>query len=264
MVQILQPPKSFGAELAGNIGREVGEGLSSGMQARKQAKLLAQEDRDILEATGINLSGIRDPEARKAIMTAQLKGKQKEQEQGFAKELQAGKYAGEEGLAGTKEAGRAATAFNIENLSHENRMKQQAAKFAHEKELKSGKSEEAEQVRQIGQQSFNGIAKLLNKGNVGMGSGAIGFFGGETAEDTGEFQSLTGGLEAMMVDMVSRGTLSNTRFQYITETLLPKPTDTQSQIKGKLKGLAQILGLDASELTGKGSGKKPALSSFHR
>src|ERR1700690_2744777 len=104
----------------------------------------------------------------------------------------------------------------------------------------------------VGQDSFNRMAQLLKRGNIGLGSGVKGsVLGGKTAEEVGEFNSLTGALEAMLVDRVSRGTLSNARFKYITESLLPKATDRQSTIKGKLKALAKTLGLDPGALTGK-------------
>lgn len=137
-----------------------------------------------------------------------------------------------------------------QKLIGQNQQELQKNKPPSASDLKSQKeNEESEKVRETAQKSFNGIAGLLKKNNVGRGSGVIGsLFGGETAKDTGEFNSLSGGLEAMLVDMVSRGTLSNSRFRYITETLLPKPTDRQKEIEGKLKGLAEILGLDASEL----------------
>jgi hypothetical protein len=104
----------------------------------------------------------------------------------------------------------------------------------------------------VGQESFNRMSELLRKGNLGLGSELKGkAFGGETAEDVGEFSSLSGALESMLVDRVSRGTLSNARFKYITETLLPKPTDRQATIKGKMKALARELNLDPSVLLGK-------------
>ncbi|MCF1193333.1 hypothetical protein LRR18_17220, partial [Mangrovimonas sp. AS39] len=65
----------------------------------------------------------------------------------------------------------------------------------------------------------------------------------------------------------------NARFEYITQTLLPKPTDTQDEIKGKMKGLALVLDLDPSGIGGGilqnkpssgsvGSNQRPPLSSF--
>ena len=111
-------------------------------------------------------------------------------------------------------------------------------------------------IKDTAQRSFNTMASLLKEGRLGMGSGVKStLFGGQTAEDSGQFQSAAGGLEAILVDMVSRGTLSNARFKYITETLLPKPTDREKEIKGKMKALAEMLDLDPSELTGSGKSK---------
>jgi hypothetical protein len=115
----------------------------------------------------------------------------------------------------------------------------------------------------LGQDSFNRMVELLNEGNLGMGSGLKGqAFGGKTAEDVGEFNSLSGALESMLVDRVSRGTLSNSRFKYITETLLPKPTDRQSTIRGKMKGLARELGLDSAILQKNNSKNKGSSQQF--
>lgn len=145
----------------------------------------------------------------------------------------------------------------------------QGEKFGFESEKAGqklrGEQEEKDASKNITQDAFNRMAQLIPK--VGMGSGVLGMFGGKQAEHSGEFSSLTGALESHLVDMVNKGTLSNTRFKYITETLLPKPTDTQDEIKGKMKGLALILDLDPSVL---GSGpiskksKRPPISSFGR
>lgn len=116
------------------------------------------------------------------------------------------------------------------------------------------KKEEAKKPLETAQRSFNSMAKLLRKGNLGLGSGALSSaLGGDRAKDVAQFTSATGGLEALLVDMVSRGTLSNARFKYITETLLPKPGDRDKEIEGKMVALADLLGLDSSELTQKKS-----------
>lgn len=123
------------------------------------------------------------------------------------------------------------------------------------KEARSTKKEQKEEEEkkrpiETAQKSFNSMAKILKRGKIGMGSGLISTaLGGQTAKDTAEFTTATGGLEALLVDMVSRGTLSNARFKYITETLLPKPGDRQKEIEGKMTALADLLGLDSSELT---------------
>jgi len=71
--------------------------------------------------------------------------------------------------------------------------------------------------------------------------------------------------------MVSRGTLSKDRFNYITQYLLPTTTDRDAEIQGKLEGLAEILGLDTSSLgisekseQLKDQKGRPPLSSFQR
>jgi hypothetical protein len=110
---------------------------------------------------------------------------------------------------------------------------------------------EKSEITGTAQRSFDAMAKLIKRGNIGLGSeylakSPIGFE--KTAEDVGEFSSSLAGLEAILVDMVSRGTLSNSRFNFIKETLLPQPGDRLPAIKGKLKGLANELKLDPSSL----------------
>lgn len=118
-----------------------------------------------------------------------------------------------------------------------------------------GQQKEREQTRKnkeekkLSQDSFDQMSRLLHKGNLGLGSELKAkAIGGETAEDVGEFTSLLGKLEALLVEKVNRGTLSNTRFKYITEQLLPRAGDRDATIKGKMKGLARELGLDPKVL----------------
>lgn len=132
------------------------------------------------------------------------------------------------------------------------------------------------QEARIAQKAFNRMGELLKKGNIGFGSGFYALAGGQTAEDVGEFSSLTGALEAILKDKVSKGVLSKDRFNYIIQTLLPKPDDRLATIKGKLKGLALDLELDPSilgdeetapvkqELKGTEPKKRPSLTSFNR
>jgi hypothetical protein len=113
---------------------------------------------------------------------------------------------------------------------------------------------EEDKAQKVTQKAFDNIAALVPK--VGRSGIITSKLGGETAGAYSEFTSLTGALEALLVDKVSRGTLSNARFKYITETLLPKPSDSQEDIKGKLKGVATILELDPSSLGLKKSDQK--------
>lgn len=132
------------------------------------------------------------------------------------------------------------------------------------------KAKEEEKALEVTQKAFNRIAELVP--DVGASGIVTSKFGGDTAKAYAEFTSLTGALESLLVEKVNRGALSNTRFKYITETLLPKPNDTQATITGKLQGLAAILELDASAISGgskekespKGENKRPPLTSFER
>lgn len=111
------------------------------------------------------------------------------------------------------------------------------------------KKNDVEETKNTAQTAFNEMAGLLKGGYLGLGSNVKGtVFGGKYAEDPAQFKSLSGALESLLKEMVSKGTLSNARFNYIINELLPKPSDREAIIRGKMKGLAKILGLDASEL----------------
>lgn len=135
-----------------------------------------------------------------------------------------------------------------------NRVKEGKASFEAIKEvLKPNKErikkEEEEKSKDVTQNAFNELAALIPKvGRTGILTSKL---GGDTAKAYANFTSLTGALEALLVEKVNRGALSNKRFEYITETLLPKPYDTQAEIEGKLSGLASILELDPSALGAK-------------
>ncbi len=235
MVQIIpeiQRRPSMGQRLNQGIGRglEVGSQL---YQKHLQEQALQQEN-EASKRLGIDLSGIQDPKMRQEAISYALQGRREEENaaRNFKNQsqLQKEKYGFESEL--------------------------ESLKAGSKNQKQSAEEEEKNRVKGVGQQAFNGLANLLRKGNVGFGSDLISKlpFAKETPRDIGEFSSLTGGLESMLVDMVSRGTLSNTRFNYITENLLPKPNDRQETIRGKLIGLAEILDLDPSALIGRNSG----------
>lgn len=135
---------------------------------------------------------------------------------------------------------------------------------------KQAQKEAEEKVEQeTTQRAFDELVGLIPKvGRMGVPGS---YLGGDTAKSFAQFTSLTGALESFLVDKVSRGALSKSRFDYITKTLLPQPSDTQAEIEGKLQGLATMLNLDASALTGEQKpqgqstqGSRPSLSSFER
>lgn len=129
-----------------------------------------------------------------------------------------------------------------------------AAQKAQQQKIKAVEDKAAEK-KKVAQDALNRMAEITP--DLGFGSKVKAkTFGGETAEKFGEFESLTGALEAELVDRVSRGTLSNSRFKYITETLIPKPNDREAIIRGKLKALSQELDLDLPESLSKKDGLK--------
>ncbi len=251
MVQIISENRKpstvekFGRAFA-SAGQSFGENFSKFQMQKEQKKseqMQRMQEDEAAKRFGIDLSGINDQKSRQAILENALKGQ--ENESGFRRDLQ-------------RDEQQAMSDFNAKQaLQHQKH------------QLESGGQQgnpESNEEKNIAQNAFNGMIKLLRGGNLGRGSKlGAGLFAGKTGRDVGEFQSLSGGLEAMLVDKVSKGTLSNERFKYITETLLPKPNDSDSIIEGKLKGLGQILGLDMSKLSGSGSkesGKKQSKKSL--
>ena len=112
-------------------------------------------------------------------------------------------------------------------------------KSAYEKAVKEN---ELKEKKQSTQDAFNRMSELVE--NVGMTSGFTRKFGGKTDSDVAEFESLNGMLESYMTDLVSKGKLTDTRFKYIINTLLPRPGQRVSTIKGNMKAIAKMIGLD--------------------
>jgi len=112
------------------------------------------------------------------------------------------------------------------------------------------KKEEANREMSLAQDSFNNLVDLTE--DAGWATKFQQYVPGEggrkAARTVGEFTSTLGSLEGILKDRVSRGTLSNARFKYITEQLLPKVDDLQDVIIGKLKGLGKTLDFDTTEL----------------
>jgi len=73
MVQVLPKVRSFGEEIGGALGKGAGLGFAEAMQSREEKKKLEEENKAILRETGIDLSGVSDPEARKAAFVQKLK-----------------------------------------------------------------------------------------------------------------------------------------------------------------------------------------------
>lgn len=131
----------------------------------------------------------------------------------------------------------------IERLRGEGRQELQELKGNQPSNKDDLKLQERQAAINRSQSTINTLLDLVDRGNVGAQAYAQSYlpWANEAKESIGEFDSLIGGLESSLVEMVNKGTLSDARFKYITETLLPKSSDTVSTIKGKLKGLQEIL-----------------------
>lgn len=135
------------------------------------------------------------------------------------------------------------------------------------------KEQEEQKEKDRTQLAFDNLVGLIPK--VGLSNAPFSVLGGKTSEDFAAFSTLTGALESYMTDLVSRGRLTDVRFKYIVNELLPKPGDTQAKIKGNLKSIATMIGLDPGALGEENEieqtkqdsekiGNKPPLSSFKR
>lgn len=241
MVLVLPENPSFGQRIGRGLGAGVAQGASafadqfaSRKQKEQMNQMMQQENEQIKQLTGLDLSGIQDPAQRKEFITRLLQGKEAEKEFGREQELLDIEQRGDRTLQQLKQ--------QFESDENE--------KDRFQKSQGKGSAEDI-QSKKIAQDAFNSIASILKRGNVGRGSSLkSGILGGKYAEDRGEMMATLGGLESALVEMVNKGTLSDTRFKYIKDSLLPNPSDRDAVIKGKLKGLAKILDLDVGVLNG--------------
>lgn len=214
-IQVLPGAPGFGSQLGQSIGGGLSQGIGASLQQMLEQKAQHRKTQELLSALGIQTPSStpgQTPSAaiEQASSPAQNKMQPLSQEQVLAASIMNPQLA-------------PALSSIYKNQ---------------QKEIKESESKE------IAQDSLNRMSEILKGGKLGLGSKLKSkAFGGETAEQVGEFESLSGALEALLVDKVSRGTLSNARFKYITDTLLPKANDREATIKGKLKALSKELKL---------------------
>lgn len=215
-IQVLPGAPGFGSQLGSALGGGLSQGISAGLNQMLEQRAQQQKTQALLQSLGIQMpSSTSGQMPSSSISQASVPAKsplnQLSQEQVLAASIM-----------------NPALAPALSSI-YKNQQKEK----------------QETESKQIAQDSLNRMSDLLKEGNLGLGSKAKGkVLGGETAEQIGEFESLSGALEALLVDKVSRGTLSNARFRYITETLLPKPNDREATIRGKLKALSKELKLD--------------------
>jgi hypothetical protein len=131
MVQIL-PANSFGSQFGRAIGSGLGQGFAGGMESADQKRQLAQEEtkknklineenEQIKNELGIDLSGILSPEMRKAYVAEHLRGlnkqRQQQDKQDFLTNLFNGKEPSDQSDVGNKLSGTQQGAFDPSKLS---------------------------------------------------------------------------------------------------------------------------------------------------
>ncbi len=227
-IQILPGAPGFGSQLGQAMGSGLSQGISAGLSQMLEQKTQQRKTHQLLSALGIGTPSSRPGQTpSESIEQASISSKQ-----GFPK-------------------------LSQEQILAASVMNPQLAPALSSIYKNQQKEIQEEESKDIAQSSLDRMSDLLKEGRLGLGSKVKGkLLGGETAESVGEFESLSGALEALLVDKVSRGTLSNARFRYITETLLPKPNDREAAIKGKLKALSKELKLNLPESLSQSSKSK--------
>lgn len=99
------------------------------------------------------------------------------------------------------------------------------------------------------QKIFNEQVKLLadNATGIGVSPGTKLGLSRKGTENRAYFDTLRQRYEKVLLPQVNKGAISDFRFNYIMD-LIPKASDSQRVIAGKLRGLATELGLDPSGL----------------
>lgn len=213
---------SFGSQLGQALGGGLTQGINSALSQMLEQKSQQRKTQDLLNALGISSTNTPSETITESLEFSPKTPKP-----------------------------------NLKNLSQEeilaaSIMNPQLAPVLGNIYKNQQKENKENESKEVAQESLNRMSELLSEGKLGFGSKLKSkAFGGKTAEAVGEFESLSGALESLLVDKVSRGTLSNARFKYITETLLPKPNDREATIKGKLKALSKELKLDLPSSFGK-------------
>lgn len=93
------------------------------------------------------------------------------------------------------------------------------------------------------QASLDRMLELSKSKNIGIRTNPKQFFSDKAVGEQAEFESSKAGLIAALRDKVNKGVLSNQKFDYIVNHLLPTHNERQAAIRGKLKSIARETGL---------------------
>lgn len=106
------------------------------------------------------------------------------------------------------------------------------------KRYEPGRGQESENPAQG---VFNEMSRMVAQNLPGIGISLTGGIGPEASENRAMFNSMRSRLEGALLPLVNKGALSKERFNFILDQI-PKASDRQRTIVGKLRGLSQALG----------------------
>jgi hypothetical protein len=114
----------------------------------------------------------------------------------------------------------------------------QALQRKHELELADTRKKKEEDFKfQTGLETIEAMRQIVSKGNVGRGSGILGFFGGETARDRGELEQLG----TSLIPLVAAGVPVRNRQEFEKYSkIITDPSSPEDQLIGALNGLEKI------------------------
>jgi hypothetical protein len=254
MVQFINEyrPRTFSEKVMPAVTESIKSGYQGYQQGQAQQQAmqkLAQENDAIKRETGIDMSGITDPNQRKAYFTEQLQGIREQKNKG---------------------------------LDFQNDIEMQKQKYGFEKELMEGKQKQPSKIDNDtkknvatytqGLDTLNRMRQLRSKGNLGRGSSIIGAFGGETAKDRGEYEQLGKSLISLASTIPIRNQME---FQTLSEKLYD-PSITDAEAEGTINAMQRILEGNLSQYEDdeepvekpkaktKSPKERPPLSSFQR
>ncbi len=119
--------------------------------------------------------------------------------------------------------------------------------------------ERTPEQKQMLQDSFNTLARLSSKGNLGNPYSTGGILNRERQEDIGEFDTTAVDFISILRKLENQGHITDQAFKTLLKSI-PDAHDSDRKTKGKLKAIAQKLGLDASAVGVKEVSKKQGTS----
>jgi len=211
MIEIIQehrrPPKpSFGQKLSAGVGRGLDIG-SQMMQQHQQQQADQQKKQAIAQLLGQGSENL-PPELQKLMYESMQKGE-------FAESDAARKFQYESEL--------------------------QRQKFEHDNKTKAdelaGKNQEKIAPLQNALESINQMRNIRKKGNLGFGSSVKGIFGGATAKDRGEYETLGNSLIQFASNIPIR---NKVEFEKLAGRI-SDPSITDKEAEGILNSMEKII-----------------------